>query len=682
MNKLPLALLLAAGFACAAEPAVSDADWNHYAKDPAGTRYSRLDQIHRGNVTQLKKAWSYHAGNNSDFLNTTIECNPIIVKGVMYAVSPILDVVALDAATGREIWKYDPFPHERLGSTMPWTPVFATLAFAAGMVSSIVLLLRRRRAAALAIQVVLLSTLPLANGAGFGDRVRRLFPKIRDQERRQGPVRGLTYYENGSDRRIYFAGGARLVALNADSGKPLAHFGDQGVVHLKTGLERNIEDLTYAVTSPGVIYKDVYVIGVKVGEGPQPTAPGHIRAFDIHTGKPRWIFHTIPHPGEPGYETWPADAWTRAGGANAWGGLTVDHGRGWVFASTGSPSFDMYGGDRIGSNLYGNSVLAIDAETGKLVWHYQTVHHDVWDYDLPAPPSLAQMKVGSVMRDVAVQVGKNSFIFVLDRETGQPMFPVEERPFPASRLPGEKTWPTQPVPSKPLPLARTQLTEDDLTTLTPAAHEFALKKFRGAKSAQIYAPPSREEMIVTPGFHGGSNWSGAAFDPTRRMIVANSNDIPFLLSMRDARPFVSYRYGHSGFFRFRDAEGYPAVKPPWGRLTAIDLDSGDVVWKVPFGEDKRLTARGIPPTGVENAGGVIITAGGLIFAGSTNDEMFRAMDVDTGRVLWETKLNAGGYALPATYSINGQQFVVIASGGGAMPQTRSGDEYVAYSLSK
>jgi len=667
-------LLSSAVFAQAEAPA---SNWRYYLKDPGGTRYATLDQINRSNVKDLRVAWVYHTGQSSDQLKTTIECNPLVIDGVMYITSPILEVIALDAATGKEIWKYNPFPDEvRFGNPRLPSAIITALLILATLVFYVI----RRWARVRAVQLQFPLLVFLVGGAWVNRLTLHILPNPLDEQRRQGPNRGLTYWENGADRRIFFAGGNKLVALSAGSGKPIRGFGEAGSVNLTRGLGLDVSGMTYTVTSPGVIYHDLIILGSKVGEGPQPAAPGHIRAFDVRTGRQRWIFHTIPQPGEFGYETWPPGAWKRIGGANAWGGLTVDERRGLVFAATGSPTFDFYGGDRAGTNLFGNSVLALNAETGKLVWHYQVVHHDLWDYDLPCPPVLITLRRGGREIDVAVQLGKNGMVYVLDRETGKPVFPVEERPVPASDLAGEQPWPTQPFPTWPPPLARQRITEDDLTDLTPEAHARALEEFRRVKAASIYTPPSKQGIIATPGFHGGSNWSGASFDPVRGRLVVNSNDVPFLQTMRDARFWASYRYGFTGFFRFADREGYPAVKPPWGKLTALDLNRQEVAWQVPLGEVKELTARGIPPTGTENAGGSVITAGGVVFIGATKDAKFRAFDIDNGHVLWETQLDAGGHATPSVYSIKGKQYVVIAAAGGSMVETPSGDEYVAFAL--
>jgi quinoprotein glucose dehydrogenase len=670
---LPVLLLASSVTRADAPPS----DWRNYLKDPGGTRFTTLDQINRANVRDLRVAWVYHTGQNSDVSKTTIECNPLVIDGVMYLTSPLLDVISLDAGTGKEIWRYNPFPGEHRSSGRFVSALILALSLLLA-IAAVRWFLRRTRLRRMEFQfpIVLL----LVGGAWFSRMSFHVFPNPLEEERRLGPNRGLTYWESGADKRILFAGGHKLVALNANTGKPIATFGEGGAVDLTRGLGRDVEGMMYTVTSPGAIYRDLIILGSKVGEGPTPAAPGHLRAFDVRTGKQRWIFHTIPQPGESGYETWPLDAWKRVGGANTWGGLTVDEPRGLVFAATGSPTFDFYGGDRPGTNLFGNSLLALNAETGKLVWYFQAVHHDIWDYDLPTPPNLVTLHRDGRDIDVAVQLGKNAMIYVLDRDTGKPVFPVEERAAGPSDMPGEQPWPTQPFPSWPPPLARQQITEADLTDLSPEAHAYALENFRRMKSASIYMPPSKQGTIVSPGFHGGSNWSGASFDPVRGRLVANTNDVPYVLTMHDAKPWARYRFSWSGFPRFVDREGYPAIRPPWGKLTAIDLNTHKVAWQIPFGEYKELTARGIPPTGTENAGGSVITSGGLIFIGATKDEKFRAFDIDSGRVLWEAQLNAGAYATPSVYSVKGKQFVVVAAGGGGMVETRSGDEYVAFAL--
>ena len=494
-----------------------------------------------------------------------------------------------------------------------------------------------------------------------------------------------------------------------------------------------------------------------------------MRAYDARSGAIRWTFHTIPKPGEPGHETWPPEAWKTAGGANAWSGISVDHARGLVFLPTGSPSWDFWGGDRHGENLFGNSVLALKAATGERVWHYQVVRHDLWDRDLPQAPVLVSVRRGGREVDAVAQATKSGHIFVFDRETGEPLFPIEERNVPASDLKGERAWPTQPVPVKPPAFARQAFAEADATDISPASRAAVLERLRRVRSGGQFVPPSTQGTIIFPGFDGGAEWGGSAFDPETRLLYVNANEMPWILEMLElpppgeggtlgARVYAQHctvchgvggkgdpqrqfppltgladrkkkpdvvtllekgkgvmpafaflppaeieavashvlgepeldhakgeaakagrPYTHLGYNRFLDPEGYPAVKPPWGTLNAIDLDAGEIRWSVTLGEVPELTKRGLPPTGTENYGGPIVTAGGLVFVGATKDQRFRAFDKRTGKRLWETTLPAGGYATPATYEKDGRQYVVIAAGGGKMG-TPSGDVYMAFAL--
>jgi quinoprotein glucose dehydrogenase len=498
--------------------------------------------------------------------------------------------------------------------------------------------------------------------------------------------RGVTYWENGTDKRILYTAGSYLYALDAKTGKIIPSFGSNGRVDLHDGLGRDVSNQRVTSTTPGVIFRDLLILGTSVGEGPDPTPPGHVRAFNVRTGRIAWIFHTIPHPGEKGYDTWSPDSWRTNGSANCWGGMSVDEKRGVVYLATGSPAYDFFGSDRKGDNLFSDCVVAVKADSGKYIWHFQTVHHDIWDYDLPCPPVLLQVKHGGRKIDAVAQVTKTAFVFLLDRETGKPLFPVEERTVASSNLQGEFSSPTQPFPLKPPPLARQRFTESDVTDISPAAHEEVMMRFRAARSRGLFDPPGEQPIIQFPGFHGGCNWSGAACDPTTGTLYVNANDLPNIQTMKATGAGSPYAYFSTGYFRFTDAEGYPGIKPPWSTLNAVDMNRGVIAWKKPLGEYPSLVKRGIRNTGTESFGGCIVTAGGLVFIGGTKDSMIRAFDKDSGKPLWEAQLETGGNATPCTYEVNGKQYVVIAAGGGAgqripdVEDTKPGDSFVAFAL--
>ncbi|MDE0167798.1 MAG: pyrroloquinoline quinone-dependent dehydrogenase [Bryobacterales bacterium] len=499
--------------------------------------------------------------------------------------------------------------------------------------------------------------------------------------RARGVNRGVTYFEDGRDKRIFAAIQEKLFCLDARTGELIKSFGENGVVDLKQDFDRDMEGLFYKCTSPPVIYEDLILVSGGGGEGPRREGPGHIRGYDVYTGKRRWIFHTIPFPGEFGYETWSPDSWDVNGGTNNWAGMSLDTERGWLFASIGSPSFDFWGGDRIGDNLFGNCVLALDAKTGKRVWHYQIVRHDVWDYDLAAQPALVRLRKGGRLVDAVVQTTKMGLLFVLDRETGEPLFPIEERPVPESDLPDEKLAASQPVPLKPASLCRREFTEDLVTDISPEAHQYVLKKFRAARTGGLYTPPTKQGTVIYPGFSGGVLWGGISFDPDRNWMYVNSNETTNLCTVVDGKPEDKFRFTHAGYIQLLDPEGYPAIKPPWGKMNCIDLDSGEYVWREVLGEHAELTARGIQKTGTLSFGGSVATKGGLVFIGATADPKFRAFDAKSGAEVWEWELQAGCNASPCCYEVGGKQFVAVAAGGGrpklGIP---AGDEIAAFSL--
>lgn len=521
-----------------------------------------------------------------------------------------------------------------------------------------------------------------ALNAATGEVLWNFDPYARERSSRaRGVNRGVTYFEDGKDKRIFAAIQAKLFCLDARTGELIKSFGENGIVDLKQDFDRDMEGLFYKCTSPPVIYEDLIIVSGGGGEGPRREGPGHIRGYDVYTGKRRWIFHTIPFPGEFGHDTWSPDSWDVNGGTNNWAGMSLDTERGWLFASIGSPSFDFWGGDRIGDNLFGNCVLALDAKTGKRVWHYQIVRHDVWDYDLAAQPALVRLRKGNRLVDAVVQTTKMGLIFVLDRETGEPLFPIEERPVPESDLPGEKLAAAQPVPLKPASLCRREFTEDLITDISSEAHQFVLKKFRAARTGGLYTPPTKQGTVIYPGFSGGVLWGGISFDPDRNWMYVNSNETTNLCTIVDGKPEDTFRFNHAGYIQLLDPEGYPAIKPPWGKMNCIDLDSGEYVWREVLGEHVELTARGIPKTGTLSFGGSVATRGGLVFIGATADPKFRAFDAKSGAEVWEWEMQAGCNASPCCYEVGGRQFVAVAAGGGrpklGIP---AGDEIAAFSL--
>ncbi|MGH8021848.1 MAG: M14-type cytosolic carboxypeptidase, partial [Opitutaceae bacterium] len=704
-----LVVSVLASVACVA----ADNDWPVYLGDAGATHYSELTQIDRANVAKLAPAWTYRTGDATD--NSQIQCNPLIIDDVLYGTSAGLKLFSLDAATGEERWSFDPF------ASSPGVP------------------------------------------------------------RRRGINRGLVFWREGEEQRILYTAGENLHAIDPATGRLIESFGDNGRVNLLEGLGRDTRGLYLVGTSPGAVYRDLIIVSTRVGEGPGPAAPGHIRAYDVRTGERRWIFHTIPHPGEFGHDTWPPDAWKEIGGANNWAGMTIDHERGLAFIPIGSAAFDFWGGNRLGANLFANCLLVLDAATGERKWHFQFVHHDLWDRDPPAPPVLCTVTRDEHKMPAVAQVTKSGHVWVFHRETGESLFPWREMPAPKSVLEGEVAWPTQPEPLKPAAFSRQRFTEEEATDRTPAARAAVIARLREVTPHEPFSPPSTRGTVVLPGFDGGAEWGGAAVDPGGVLYVngnemawihqmipmrvkgaslgqslytqlcaachgpdragnpagnipglinigtkLKSNDITTLLKtgrgtmpafaflepgqeealvdfLLGAKPAAADNgtravndgrsktepgsdvsggdipYTTTGYQRFLDPDGYPALRPPWGTLNAIDLNTGEYRWKRSLGEFDEFTARGIPPTGAENYGGPVVTAGGLLFIAATKDERFRAFDKETGKQLWETRLPAGGYATPATYAVNGRQYIVIACGGGKMG-TKSGDSYIAFAL--
>jgi glucose dehydrogenase len=786
-KSLPLASIL---FACLVVVGHCGAqtrnDWPVYNGGRDGDHYSPLTQINRANVHMLKQAWTFDTGEKGG-----MQTNPLIVGRTLYGYTPSTKVVALDALTGKLKWKFD-----------------------SGIIAG-------------------------------------------------QPVRGVAYWNDGAHGRIYAGVMNFLFCLDAQTGKPIASFGEEGRIDLRKDLPGNSSALSIALTTPGIIYKDLIIVG---GRNPEthPSPPGYVQAFDLRTGKLRWTFHTIPLPGEPGYETWPKDAWKTAGAANNWAGMALDEAHGIVYAPTGSAVSDFYGGDRVGDDLYADTLLALDANTGKRIWHFQGVHHDIWDRDFPSPPALFTARRNGKQIEVLAQTTKQGYLYFFNRLTGEPLYPIHEHPYPESTVPGEVTSPAQPRPDFPEPFARQELTETTLTTRTPEAHEGAVKAFRTFRNAgQFYPLAVDKQTVVFPGFDGGAEWGGPALDPVNEVLFVNANEMawtgglvltakassageaiyqrqcaachgidragspPAFPSLVDiekrqttekitaaihqgigrmpsfpniegekmtalldylrntptgqAREMVALpqsqkapstgddsagaaiyrdscaichgenmegvppsfpslvglgtrmsavqatdlihrgkgnmpalpeiegaklesllrylkvdsrdqktdsaddinpdRYTFTGYRKFLDPDGYPAIAPPWGTLSAIDLKTGKYLWKIPLGEYPDLAAKGMKNTGSENYGGPIVTAGGVVFIGATvYDRKIRAFDSRTGQLLWESQLPFAGVATPSTYMVDGKQFVVIAASGGRDPKGPTGGMYVAFAL--
>ena len=691
-------------------------DWTVTGGSKEAIRYSSLNEIDSSNVNQLKIVWEYHSGDADTAKHSQIQCNPIIVKGVMYVTSPKLRLIALDAATGNEKWVFDP--------------------------------------------------VTINKNKEFNNFILN-------------NNRGVTYWEDADDKRILYTAGSMIYEVNALNGKMITSFGNNGRIDLHDGLGRDVKELYVAATSPGIIYKDLYILGSRVDEGPA-AAPGHIRAYDVRTGQLKWIFHTIPQPGEFGYDTWEdPEAWKHIGGANSWSGFSLDEQRGILFAPTGSASFDFYGGKRKGSNLFANCLLALDAATGKRIWHFQFMHHDVWDKDLPTPPALVTLNKDGKQIDAVAQPTKNGMLYLFERATGKPVYPIDEILVDdKTEMPGEKLWPTQPVPQTPKPFVRQAFTAKDINPYLPDSSINKLKKdLMGYRYGNMFLPPGKHTSVVFPGYDGGAEWGGPSFDPETGYLYINANEMAWLLTLIETntavpkkenylqagqrlykqycmschgpdrkgsgnnpsiletykkygadslltlinngrrmmpaqkqldeaekkviisfildiktqyqkrfiappKPVDSFRnlpYTITGYNKFLSPEGFPAIRPPWGSLTAINLNSGEAVWKTPLGEYPELKAKGIPPTGTENYGGSVVTAGGLLFIAAASDGKIRAFNKYNGTLLWEYQLPVPGFATPAMYELNGKQYLVIACGGGKLGK-KSGDSYVAFSL--
>ncbi|HSZ35302.1 MAG TPA: pyrroloquinoline quinone-dependent dehydrogenase [Puia sp.] len=717
VNRQPSTILLA--FIISLVSCTSKTDpyknWNIVNGNATGNKYSSLAQIDTNNVQQLKPVWTYHTGDADTAAHSQIQCNPIIINGILYGTSPQQKLFAVDAATGKEIWIYKPF-----------------------------------------------DSVPGGKGFYFGLNSNR----------------GVAYWtDSADDERLFYTAGPFLRAVNAKTGKAIESFGVNGKVDLRQGLGVDASDLFVTATSAPTVYKDFVITGTRVSEA-MDAAPGHIRAYNVRTGKMEWIFHTIPYPDEPGYESWEdKNAWKTTGGANNWMGMIVDQKTGIAYIPLGSASMDFYGGKKRGNDLYADCMLALDANTGKKIWHFQYIHHDTWDWDPSSAPVLLTVKHNGNDIDAVAQTTKTGFVFLFNRANGDPLFPIVETPVDSTtELTGEKLSPTQPIPQKPAPFVRQSFTEKDVNPyLSPEEMADVKTKLAGYHTGKMFTPESKEGTIIFPGFDGGAEWGGPAVDPADATLYVNANEMAWILKMidldntpktnedygaaglrlylqncmschgpdrkgsgnypsildvnkkmnkdqfvqfisagrrmmpafsflqqedkeaiasyvlnikadqkkpfhhelTDLEKFRQVPYSISGYNKFLSKSGLPALAPPWGTLTAIDLNSGDVKWKTVLGDDSAFAGK--PQTGTENYGGPVITAGGLLFIAATKDARIRAFNKRTGALLWEANLPNAGFATPAVYEMNGKQFVVIACGGGKL-HTSSGDSYVAFAL--
>jgi quinoprotein glucose dehydrogenase len=693
--------LLTGGCEKAAEKTAYQPDytkWTSYLGGPGRNHYTTLSGISPENVQDLKLAWSYKAPDSGQ-----MQMNPLVIDTILYGVTAALRVVALNAASGKEIWR-------------------------------------------------------------FGDSLQVW----------HSTSRGVSYWEKGRDKRIFYSRANELFALDALTGIPVTSFGDNGKIDLRSGMPEHAREKFVVSNTPGTVYKDLIIMPLRVSED-IGAAPGDIMAYSTITGKLKWVFHTIPYPGEDGHETWgDPEVYknTVVGAANNWAGMALDEARGVLYVPTGSAAPDFYGGTRKGDNLYANCLLALDAASGERLWHFQFTRHDLWDRDPPAPPNLINIRKNGKKIPAVAQVTKQGYVYVFDRRTGEPLFEIEEIPVPPSALDGEQASATQPLPVKPRPFARqsTNISINNISPFAPDKEQLGQMLRQADKS--LYAPPSLQPVFLLPGYDGGAEWGGAAADPEEGILYVNSNEMawimemekpeipetelppgeaiynryctvchqkdrgglvaggfPSLLNLRkkldkqqastiisqgrgmmtgfpqisqeekaallrflfdeqdkkevgatavaDSLPTLPYR--HKGYNKFLDSNGLPGIDPPWGTLHAIDLNEGEYLWSVPFGETPGMTQEDGSPTGTENYGGAVVTQNGLLFIAATKDGYFRVFDKHSGQLLWKYKLPAPAFATPAMYEVHGKQYIALACGGEKLG-TEKGNEILAFSV--
>jgi quinoprotein glucose dehydrogenase len=580
--------------------------------------------------------------------------------------SPLTQINQKNVGRLRQVWRYDLKPDSDVQNT-PIVVDGVLYGVGAGNVVAL-------DAATGAEKWVFRPDLPQRSRAGFKDR-------------------GESWWSNGKESRLLVTASNFVYSLDPATGKPDPAFGDNGRIDLNDNLRGPASQNYVRMGGPVVVYKDMFFTCGEVGEQ-TPASPGDIRAWDVKTGKLVWTFHTIPHPGELNAQTWAADAWKTAGGANAWPGMVLDEKRGILFAATGSASDDFYGGERPGKNLYANSMLAIDARTGRLMWYFQAVHHDLWDYDFASQPILVTVTRNGKKIDAVAATNKTSHVYIFDRETGKSLFPIDEVPVPPATAPGDTAWPTQPRPQLPPPLSRQSMTAEDLTQRTPEANKWAREKFSTFKNGPMFTPPAyNQETVALPGFSGGNEWGGMTFDPKLEYLFVNTENVMWTTAVIDRKGAPTRgaeaaqlsgdrsRFTFSGYNKFRDPDGYPATAAPWGHLTAIDLKTGQFAWRIPFGEYPELVAQGLKDTGSESYGGAVATASGLLIIGASDfDRKLHVFESKTGKLLWETLLPYAGNATPLTYMAGGKQYVVIAASTSHDRKAAKGSAYIAFAL--